>query len=159
MAYLIRRMSEEDLNEVYSIEMESEHDTWDFEGFKIAFVQDESYVLLDSEGMIIAGFLFGYETADEFSISNIAIRKCYQNKGLAYQFLNHVIMEKKHIKSFFLEVRKSNLPARRLYDKLGFVPLYIRKAYYQSPVEDALVMGLIREEQIISQSQTEKKGL
>jgi len=105
-------------------------------------VQDESYVLIDSSNFQIVGFLFGYETLDEFNISNIAIKKSYQNKGIAYFFLNTIIHQKTHTNLFFLEVRKSNLPARKLYNKLGFKPMYIRKAYYQNPVEDALVMGL-----------------
>jgi ribosomal-protein-alanine N-acetyltransferase len=39
-----------------------------------------------------------------------------------------------------LEVRPSNVSARELYEKFGFTLLGIRKEYYQSPPEDALVM-------------------
>ncbi|MGB3863640.1 MAG: GNAT family N-acetyltransferase, partial [Candidatus Aminicenantaceae bacterium] len=41
----------------------------------------------------------------------------------------------------FLEVRPSNLSARSLYNKLGFKVLGTRKDYYQTPLEDALIMG------------------
>ena len=40
-----------------------------------------------------------------------------------------------------LEVRESNLPARELYGRLGFLVQGRRASYYHHPVEDALLMG------------------
>ena len=40
----------------------------------------------------------------------------------------------------YLEVRESNLAARKLYEKWGFVEAGRRKAYYQDPPEDALLL-------------------
>jgi ribosomal-protein-alanine N-acetyltransferase len=39
----------------------------------------------------------------------------------------------------FLEVRESNLPARRLYEKHGFHETGRRRGYYQNPAEDAIL--------------------
>ncbi len=39
-----------------------------------------------------------------------------------------------------LEVRLSNLPARRLYEKFGFRPVGLRPRYYNDNGEDALIM-------------------
>jgi hypothetical protein len=39
-----------------------------------------------------------------------------------------------------LEVRLSNLPARRLYEKFGFRPVGLRPRYYTDNNEDALIM-------------------
>jgi ribosomal-protein-alanine N-acetyltransferase len=39
-----------------------------------------------------------------------------------------------------LEVRLSNLPARRLYEKFGFRPVGLRPHYYSDDNEDALIM-------------------
>ena len=46
--------------------------------------------------------------------------------------------------TMFLEVRPSNLPARSLYDSLGFNEFSIRKGYYpgENGREDAILMGL-----------------
>jgi len=41
-----------------------------------------------------------------------------------------------------LEVRKSNLPAQKLYESLGFVTSGLRKGYYSDDGEDALAMTL-----------------
>lgn len=39
-----------------------------------------------------------------------------------------------------LEVRVDNAPARRLYERFGFVPIGVRRGYYQPGNIDALVM-------------------
>ena len=44
--------------------------------------------------------------------------------------------------SLLLEVRESNTPARRLYEKIGFRVQGRRKDYYRAPLEDALVIRL-----------------
>jgi ribosomal-protein-alanine N-acetyltransferase len=45
----------------------------------------------------------------------------------------------------FLEVRPSNLAAIRLYQRLGFEQIGIRRGYYQAPDgrEDAIVLKLM----------------
>ena len=44
--------------------------------------------------------------------------------------------------SITLEVRESNLPALKLYEKLGFKVAGKRKKYYSDNGEDALIMWL-----------------
>lgn len=41
-----------------------------------------------------------------------------------------------------LEVRSANAPARALYRSLGFFEVGIRKSYYSSPPDDAVLMNL-----------------
>ena len=45
-----------------------------------------------------------------------------------------------YIKYITLEVRASNVPAIKLYEKYGFKSLGVRKGYYQDNGEDALIM-------------------
>ena len=42
----------------------------------------------------------------------------------------------------YLEVRRSNRPAQRLYERLGFTVAAVRRSYYSHPEEDALVLSL-----------------
>ena len=42
--------------------------------------------------------------------------------------------------ALLLEVRVSNAPAIRLYEKLGFVQVGRRPRYYTNPREDALIL-------------------
>ena len=47
------------------------------------------------------------------------------------------------VEAFTLEVRVSNAPAIRLYEKLGFENKGIRKNFYENPIEDAMIMWKI----------------
>ena len=61
--------------------------------------------------------------------------------GLGHRVLNQVfdsLDASVHVVS--LEVRMSNLAAIALYRQMGFETMAIRKDYYRSPREDALVM-------------------
>ena len=44
------------------------------------------------------------------------------------------------VREVTLEVRLSNVPARRLYEKYGFRPVGLRPNYYSDNGEDALIM-------------------
>ena len=41
-----------------------------------------------------------------------------------------------------LEVRKSNTPAIKLYESLGFISVGVSKNHYKLPTEDAILMNL-----------------
>ena len=42
----------------------------------------------------------------------------------------------------YLEVRRSNTAAIRLYHRAGFATVSVRRMYYRMPTEDAVVMTL-----------------
>ena len=46
-------------------------------------------------------------------------------------------LKSKGVTSLFLEVRESNVSAIKLYEKLGFIKLSVRKNYYEG-VENAI---------------------
>jgi ribosomal-protein-alanine N-acetyltransferase len=67
-----------------------------------------------------------------------------RRKGIAVALLEKIIDElrRKGCKSLYLEVRASNISAIRFYENYGFVSAGLRKNYYTSPKEDAVVMML-----------------
>lgn len=75
--------------------------------------------------------------AGEGEILNVAVKKDYQNQGIASKLLKACL---KQVPTWFLEVRASNTIAQRLYRSLGFETLAFRKNYYTHPVEDAIIM-------------------
>lgn len=90
----------------------------------------------------VIGFLAARQAADEAEILNIAVQRDFRRKGIASALLLAALntFHRSAIASVFLELRESNLPARNLYQRHGFVPSGRRKSYYANPIEDALCM-------------------
>lgn len=92
----------------------------------------------------IVGLLIASISVSEADIYMVVVDEKYKKNGIAYQLFQHLIehCREEEVESIFLEVRISNEPAIGLYERLGFERLNIRKAYYSSPIEDAIVMHL-----------------
>ena len=90
----------------------------------------------------VAGFCAFWLVLDEIHINNVAIRPSLRGRGLGSALMNHVLAEARRLgaRRATLEVRASNVGARRLYERLGFYVAGTRRNYYSSPVEDALVL-------------------
>jgi ribosomal-protein-alanine acetyltransferase len=112
----------------------------------------ESYArLAESPGCLVlvceangqtVGFLAARQAADEAEILNIAVHRDFRRKGVASALLLAALDEfrRSAVAHVSLDLRESNLPARTLYNRHGFLPSGRRKAYYQRPNEDAVCM-------------------
>ncbi|MDR0200460.1 MAG: ribosomal protein S18-alanine N-acetyltransferase [Streptococcaceae bacterium] len=87
-----------------------------------------------SKSSEIIGFLSATVVQGETEITNLAVRKDHQKQGIATALIGQLD------NPILLEVRASNSPARKLYEKLGFQSFLIRKNYYQDPADDAILM-------------------
>jgi len=78
---------------------------------------------------------------DECELLYITVEQAERGKGFAKMLMEHCHRELASlgVKSFFLEVRKSNSTAIALYEKLGYEKIAERKKYYADG-EDAMVM-------------------
>ena len=74
--------------------------------------------------------------------NNLAVRGYFRGRGGGTALLEHVIQAgaDRGADRATLEVRRSNVPARRLYERLGFEVAATRPNYYVSPPEDALIL-------------------
>lgn len=81
---------------------------------------------------------------DEIHIGTIAVHPDYQRRGIGAALLAVGLREgiARGGKVAHLEVRKSNLPAQRLYARFGFQIVGERKRYYADNREDALLMSV-----------------
>ncbi len=79
---------------------------------------------------------------DELHINNLAVHPDWRRRGVATRLLDVVLAEAAAAGAprATLEVRRSNDAARRLYERFGFHVAAVRRDYYRSPVEDALVL-------------------
>ena len=102
----------------------------------VAEARDEA----PSESTLL-GFFVAHQLAPDWELENIVVVPRAQRTGVGKRLLEALLEEarKTHSESVFLEVRESNLAARRLYESLGFRATGRRKSYYTSPLEDAVL--------------------
>jgi len=136
----IRRMLPEDVRTVHSLEKMIFRDAWSLNSFKLE-VENEDFshpcvLLLDNEILAYAVVWF---FSGELHITNVAVHPDHRRKGLGKILLDYLMQTFPEWQVAYLEVRRSNEPAIRLYQKFGFTELGIRKAYYTDG-EDAVVM-------------------
>ena len=97
-------------------------------------------VALDGEQVI--GYVGSQTVIDESDMMNIAVHPEHRRQGVAEALVEKLseALRQRGSKALTLEVRVSNDPAIRLYEKLGFVQVGKRPNYYRNPREDALIL-------------------
>jgi ribosomal-protein-alanine N-acetyltransferase len=93
-------------------------------------------------GQTVVGYAGLWLMVDEAHITTFAIHPDWRRRHLGERLLLALLdisLERRAAEAT-LEVRLSNLPARRLYERFGFRPVGIRPRYYTDNNEDALIM-------------------
>jgi ribosomal-protein-alanine N-acetyltransferase len=85
------------------------------------------------QGRAVIGFAMSRMAADEAEILSIALAPTHRGRGLSRElFLTHLgHLAGRGIRTVFLEVEENNQPARRLYERAGFVVAGRRERYYK----------------------------
>ena len=91
----------------------------------------------------VAGYCSYRLVADELQINNVAVRPDHRGQGLGRSLVESALDHGRAAgaRIAFLEVRRSNTAAQRLYFGLGFTEVGERARYYAHPEEDALVLA------------------
>lgn len=143
---LICKMTFDDLQGVYEVEENSFPIPWPISSFESELKNIlATYLVAKIENKIV-GYIGMWFVMDECHIMNLAVHPNYRNIGIAKKLVAELfkLCKKHHSKYIMLEVRKSNIAAQKLYEKLGFVYEVERKDYYKNSDntrEDAIVMG------------------
>ena len=103
----------------------------------------EDYLNFDCTVALARGMLCGFLVSREVGpgereILNIAIDPEYRRLGVASALIQAEL--RRWPGEHFLEVRESNVPARTLYERLGFKQAGVRPGYYEDPPESGIVM-------------------
>jgi ribosomal-protein-alanine N-acetyltransferase len=144
MQLAVSPMKLEDLEAVLDIEVLSFPTPWSRNAFLYELLENERavyYVVRNSMDKLIA-YIGMWIIFDEGHITNLAVHPAYRHQGVAKFLLTNFIKiaRERNIKHLTLEVRRSNLVAQELYQKMGFVHMGVRKRYYMDNNEDALIM-------------------
>ena len=138
----IREMTGADLAVVAALEAEIFSMPWSLQGFADTLGREDVLFLVAYEEETLLGYVGIYCTSDEGEITNVAVAPSARRRGVGQELLAELIgrLAQKEIYRIVLEVRVSNEPAIRLYEKQGFATMGKRKNFYEKPTEDAYVM-------------------
>ena len=158
---MIRRAEKDDISRIVQIEGESFADPWAAESFESSLVLDRMQFFVAEElladdagggggggtggmsgGASLIGYVLALIAADEGEIADLAVTPAARRRGVGGLLLDRVsrAAADRGVRVLYLEVRESNVAARRLYESRSFLPVGRRRGYYRHPSEDALVL-------------------
>lgn len=139
----------DDLPAVYEIESRSMPFGWSSHIFKSCLVGPYECWKIEKHTSCqwdVIGYYVLYLLNSHAELCNLCVDVDKQRLGYGTQLLTHAIerCETNGIESLALDVRKSNLVAKKLYTGFGFKKVGLRKSYYAAAIgrEDAEVMEL-----------------
>ncbi len=142
-ALRIRPMTEEDLPSVQLIEGASFTTPWPPRAYRQELESNRlAHYLVALIGERIVGYGGIWLMVDEAHVTTFAVHPAYRRRRIGERMLIALLdlAVDRGAREATLEVRLSNLAARRLYEKYGFRPVGIRPRYYSDNQEDALIM-------------------
>jgi len=149
VAIKIDVMNKEDIDQVLEIERASFSMPWSrnlfLSEFRSPLVSFLMVALADDPlSRKVVGYTVIWLAADEMHILNLATAPERRRQGIAKKLVLAGLKRayQKGATRAFLEVRVSNATAQKLYANLGFTGTSVRRGYYDSPVEDAVMMTL-----------------
>jgi ribosomal-protein-alanine N-acetyltransferase len=139
----LRRLENEDLDEVEAIERESYPTPWSRSMFDAELRKPSSLALgAFTEDGALVGYAFVSRYVDAWHVMNVAVALAFRRRGIAAALLERLfdVTATDPRRGYTLEVRVSNTGAIALYERLGFEARGLRRAYYTDNREDALIM-------------------
>jgi [ribosomal protein S18]-alanine N-acetyltransferase len=139
----VERMTVRDIAAVHRIERASFPIPWPAYAFQQELETNRMAHYLTvraaSETIAYAGL---WLMVDEAHVTTFAVLPAWRRRGIGGRLLLAVmrLAATMDARVATLEVRLSNMPARRLYTQFGFKPVGVRPRYYSDNGEDALIM-------------------
>lgn len=160
---LISRMTDCDIQEVKQIEEECYLSYWSADDYRNEINRPDSFLFVAKLESKVVGFLVSrlitinlklLESSElsensgsdsEIEIYNLAVKPIFQQKGIGQMLINQLLDSTQQIvsKTFWLEVRESNITAIKFYKRNGFNTVSKRKSFYCNPNEDGIIMNKV----------------
>jgi len=140
---IIRKFEPQDFQGVIELErlVFNEHDPYMYMQFYETF--PETFIVAKLDGIII-GYIAGFITTPNTGrVFSLAVHPAYQNRRIGGFLLSEIVTTFRNFGVFeiILEVRETNLKAKRFYERHGFVKTGSAERYYFDG-ENALLMRL-----------------
>lgn len=112
---------------------ESFHRGWGEAEFETMLTERNTLVHRLRMGRKTVGFAVSRLAADEAEILSIAVAASHRGRGLSRMLLSTHLghLAGRGVRTVFLEVEENNQPARRLYERAGFIVAGRRDRYYR----------------------------
>ncbi|MCL2563340.1 MAG: ribosomal protein S18-alanine N-acetyltransferase [Oscillospiraceae bacterium] len=143
MRIKIRTAEPRHLDEITRIEHEHfPHPCWSRELIERKLCDPDTRFLVAEADGVVLGYAVLQRIPPEAELLNIAVDTPAQRQGLGRRMILQLMDEAsgQGIETMYLEARASNAGALALYRSLGFEQTGRRRAYYQNPVEGAVLM-------------------
>jgi ribosomal-protein-alanine N-acetyltransferase len=141
---VISPMRKRHLRAVLAIEEQVNPKPWTLGLFQseLALRETRAYFVAHTGMRQVIGFGGVMLSLDDGHITTLGVDPAFQRRHVATRLM--IVLARTAIQrgahALTLEVRLSNKSAQELYRRFGFAPVGVRKAYYQQPEEDALIM-------------------
>lgn len=138
---VIRPYKESDCKAIEEIEKECFSIPWSEKAITEA-VDNGTVFLVAEKCFGVIGYVSVNTALDEGYINNIAVKSDFRRQGIAERLLKALDKKAEELNLAFLslEVRASNKNAISLYEKAEYKNMGVRKKFYSSPIEDAIIM-------------------
>ncbi len=140
---IIINASEEDLDQIYKIELESFDNPYPYSLLKAyLYLSPNLYIIARDDDNSILGYAIGIvQNRYRGHVVSIAVRKDSRKKGTGTQLLLELEnrFRKEGCVYSYLEVHYKNEPAISLYRKLGYYIVALKRNYYRRG-EHAFIM-------------------
>jgi len=140
---VIVQMDQSHVDQIAQLEKECFSDPWSVQSITYELTNPLSLWLVAVSDGAVMGYIGSQSVLGEADMMNLAVASAARHQGLGQRLVEELIrrLRQQGIYKLTLEVRVSNEPAIRLYQKLGFQQLGRRPRYYHHPQEDAFIMG------------------
>ena len=139
---MIVKMNLSHVPQVAKLEKLCFSDPWSEKSVASELENELAHWLVAVEGDRVAGYVGSQTVCGETDMMNVAVHPDFRRQGIAEALVKGLVADLKEMGSrcLTLEVRASNIPAQKLYEKLGFAQVGKRPKYYRNPKEDALIL-------------------
>lgn len=136
------KMEEIHVMQVAELEKLCFSEPWSVNSIRSELTNPLSLWLVALEGKQVVGYVGSQSVLGESDMMNIAVRDDCRGRGIATALVKELLelLRRNGNYQLTLEVRASNIPAIKLYEKLGFSQVGRRPNYYHNPKEDALIL-------------------
>ena len=145
MRITISKMQKRHLDALSEIESACFSRAWSKDSLESEIDNQNALFLVAENATEVLGYVGCIFVIGEGSITNVAVSPGFRRMGIGDALISALVENAKNMdaEALFLEVRKSNIPAQKLYIKHGFENCGLRKNFYRDPTEDAYIMRLL----------------